>query len=72
MQTIGLSPKVLVPALGQVVVGVAFLLFGLDVEGRTAIASGLGTLVVGFRAPPGAVIDVEPPGEGADVSPPPV
>lgn len=51
VKTIGISPKVWVPALGQIVVGVAFLLLGLDVEGKTAIATGLGTFVVGFQAP---------------------
>jgi hypothetical protein len=36
-KTIGISPKVYVPAVGQIVVGVVFLLLGLDVEGKTAI-----------------------------------
>lgn len=55
-RTIGISPKVYVPALAQIVVGVVFLLIGLDVEGKTAIATGLGTFAAGFAAPPGDVI----------------
>lgn len=55
MKQIGISPKVLIPAVGQIVVGVVFLLVGLDVEGKTAIATGLGTLVTGFAASPGQV-----------------
>jgi hypothetical protein len=57
-KTIGISPKVWVPALGQVAVGIAFLLLGLDVEGKTAIATGLGTAAVGFRAPNSPVVTV--------------
>jgi hypothetical protein len=57
-RTVGISPKVWVPAAGQVVVGIVLILLGLDVEGKTAIATGLGTLVVGFQAPPSPVITV--------------
>lgn len=64
MQTIGISPKVLIPALGQIIIGVIFLLIGLDVEGRTAIATGLGTLVAGFTAPPGRVVAPTPSDSG--------
>jgi hypothetical protein len=54
-KTIGISPKVYVPAIGQIVVGVVLLLFGLDVEGRTAIGTGLGTFGLGWSAKPGNV-----------------
>lgn len=54
-RTIGISPKVYVPALAQVVAGVGLLLVGLDVEGKTAIATGLGTFVAGYGAKPGTV-----------------
>lgn len=54
-KTIGISPKVWIPAAGQIVVGIAFLILGLEVEGRTAIATGLGTFAVGFSADPGNV-----------------
>lgn len=66
-KTIGISPKVFVPALGQIVVGIVFLLIGLDVEGKTAIATGLGTFFVGFRAPnaPTVTVGTEDPGLGA-------
>lgn len=66
-KTDGLSPKVYVPALGQIIVGVVLLILGLDVEGRTAIGTGLGTLLLGFSAKPGDVIVEEPeydPGAG--------
>lgn len=53
VRTVGISPKVYVPAIGQLVVGVGFLVLGLDVEGKTAIATGLATLAAGFRAPAG-------------------
>lgn len=54
-ETVGISPKVYVPALGQIIVGVVLIILGLDVEGRTAIATGLGTFAVGFGAKPGQV-----------------
>lgn len=64
-KTIGISPKVLIPALGQVLIGGVLILVGAVVEGKTAIATGLGTLVVGFAAPPAPTITVgtEDPGE---------
>lgn len=63
-KTIGISPKVAIPALGQIVVGVALILLGFDVEGRTAVATGLGTFVVGFGAPsaPTITVGTEDPG----------
>jgi hypothetical protein len=55
LTTDGISPKMYVPAAAQVVLGIVLILLGLDVEGRTVIATGLGTAVVGFGASPGAV-----------------
>jgi hypothetical protein len=71
-KTIGISPKVYVPAIGQVVVGVIFLILGLDVEGKTAIATGLGTFAAGFAAPPAPVVTVgtEDPGDAPAVNVP--
>jgi hypothetical protein len=55
LRTVGLSPKVWIPALAQVAAGIGLLIAGLDVEGRTALATGLGTLVTGFAAIPAPV-----------------
>lgn len=70
-KTIGISPKVWVPALAQVVVGIVLILIGLDVEGKTLIASGFGTFAVGYKSPPSPVITVgtEDPGDGTDTEP---
>lgn len=57
-KTIGISPKVWVPAAAQIVVGIIFIIIGLDVEGKTSIATGLGTFVVGFQAPNNPTITV--------------
>lgn len=57
-RTLGISPKVYVPAIGQIIVGVLFLVLGLDVEGKTAISTGLATFVAGFAAPPAPVVTV--------------
>lgn len=57
-KTVGISPKVWVPALGQIVCGVIFIAIGLVVEGKTAIATGLATAVAGFAAPPAPVVTV--------------
>lgn len=67
LKTIGISPKVFIPALGQLLVGIVFLALGLTVEGKTAIATGLGTFVAGFAAPPAPTITVgvESPADGA-------
>lgn len=56
LKTIGISPKVWVPAVLQVIGGVVFLLLGLDVEGKTALGTGLGTFVAGFASPPGFTV----------------
>jgi hypothetical protein len=69
-RTLGVSPKVYVPAIGQIIAGAAFLIAGLDVEGRTAIATGLGTLIAGYTATPGNVVDevdvADTPDDGAN------
>jgi|tagenome__1003787_1003787.scaffolds.fasta_scaffold20987847_11 hypothetical protein len=57
-KTVGISPKVWVPALGQIIVGIVFLILGLDVEGKTTIVTGLGTFAAGFAAPPAPVVTV--------------
>jgi hypothetical protein len=69
-KTIGISPKVYVPAIGQILIGVIFLILGLDVEGKTAIATGLGTFAAGFAAPPAPVVTVstEDPGNAPAVN----
>ena len=55
MRTTGLSPKVIIPAIAQIVAGVVLIVFGLDTEGQTAIATGLGTFGIGYTAKPGTV-----------------
>lgn len=55
LKTVGISAKVYIPAIGQVVVGVALILAGLDVEGKTAIGTGIATFAAGFIAPPAPV-----------------
>lgn len=66
-KTIGISPKVFVPAIGQIVVGVLFLVLGLDVEGKTSIATGFATFAAGFAAPnaPTVTVGVEDPTDDA-------
>lgn len=60
LETDGISPKMYVPAIGQVVIGVVLLILGLDVEGRTMIGTGLATAAVGFGVNPGAVKQAKP------------
>jgi hypothetical protein len=55
MKTVGVSQKVWIPAALQVAAGVVLILLGLDVEGKTAIAAGLGTFGVGYTAKPGQI-----------------
>lgn len=55
MKTIGISPKVYVPAIAQIVAGVVFFVLGLNVEGKTALSTGIGTLLTGYFAKPGAI-----------------
>lgn len=54
---VGISPKVYVPALAGLAVGVALLLLGLDVEGRTLIGAALGGGFLGYQSPPGDVVE---------------
>lgn len=51
LKTIGIHPKVWIPAVAQIVAGIALILFGLDVEGKTAIGTGLATFATGLAAP---------------------
>jgi hypothetical protein len=71
-KTLGISPKVWAPALAQIIIGIIFLIFGLTVEGKTAIFTGLGTFAVGFQAPPSPVLTVgtESPVTSGDGEPP--
>lgn len=55
MRTIGLSPKVLVPALIGLVVGVIFILTGDNETGRTVLLSTLAYGGIGAAAGPGNV-----------------
>jgi hypothetical protein len=50
MKTIGISQKVWLPGVVGIVAGIALILAGLDVEGKTAIAAGLGTFGIGYGA----------------------
>jgi hypothetical protein len=60
MKTVGVSQKVWIPAALQIVAGVVLVLVGLDVEGKTAIGTGLGTFMVGYGAKP-APVENKPP-----------
>lgn len=59
LKTKGVSPKVYAPAIAQIAGGIVLWLFGLDVEGRTAIGSGIATVVLGGAAGPGTVEKVQ-------------
>lgn len=69
MQSIGIAPKVLIPAVAQLVAGIVFLLLGYDVEGKTLIVTALGSFGVGYAAPPTGVTYQADPAAG-DVRPP--
>lgn len=56
--TLGISPKVYIPALLQIVVGVILLLTGSDVEGKTLLLSAVGTFGAGFASPNAPVLTV--------------
>jgi hypothetical protein len=60
MKTVGVSQKVWIPAVAQVIAGIVFLALGLDVEGKTAIGAGVGTFMVGYGAKP-APVENKPP-----------
>lgn len=64
MKTKGISPKVSIPALASIALGVVLLLLGLDVEGRTLIAAGLGVGALGGAAKPGNVVPKQRRGRG--------
>ncbi len=66
VETVGWSPKVWIPAAGQIVGGIVLLLIGMDVEGRSLIGSGFATLFLGRLASPGKVVPKAP----AVVTPP--
>lgn len=68
-KTVGISPKVYVPALAQVAAGVVLIIIGLDKEGGALLAAALGTLGLGFGAKPGTV---EVQSNPAPVDPPAV
>lgn len=69
MKTVGVSLKVLIPALAQLVVGIVLLLTGNDVEGKTLLLAAAGSFGVGYAAPPAGVVrDVDP--AAGDVRPP--
>lgn len=72
MRTDGISPKVWVPVLLQAVAGVILLVVGFDVEGKTLIATAVGTFVTGFKSPPGDVVpeDLDWDTAAGDVRPP--
>lgn len=55
MRTIGLSPKVYIPGIGQIVLGIALLIAKLPVEGKSFIAAGFATFGIGYTAKPGVV-----------------
>ncbi len=59
VKTVGISPKVYVPALAQVAAGVALIIAGLDKEGGALLAAAVGTLGLGFGAKAGTV-EVQP------------
>lgn len=57
VNTVGISPKVLGPALLQLVAGVVLLLLGNSAEvGGALVAAGLATAGVGGALPPGEVV----------------
>lgn len=55
-ETQGFSPKVYIPVALQILGGIVLILSGLDIEGKTAIATGIATLISGFAAGPGKVL----------------
>jgi hypothetical protein len=50
MKTIGISQKVWLPGAVGIVTGIALILVGLDVEGKTAIAAGISAFGIGYGA----------------------
>lgn len=58
-QTQGISPKVYVPVLVQVIVAVLMFVAGMDVEGRSLLGSAGLTFAAGWKAQPGTVVEVD-------------
>ena len=64
MRTEGISPKVYVPGIAQIIAGIVLaLLFGLDKEGASVVGAGVGTLLLGGGANPGRVVPKAPKAE---------
>lgn len=59
-RTLGVSPKVYVPALAQVAAGVVLVLIGEATAGEALIAAGLATVGLGGAAKPGTVQERRP------------
>jgi hypothetical protein len=51
IKTLGISPKVYIPVIVQIIVGVILILTGSDVEGKTLLLTAAGTGALGFGAP---------------------
>lgn len=60
MRTVGISPKVYLPGIGQIILGIALILADLPVEGKTMIGTGLATFGIGAAASPGTVVPKTP------------
>lgn len=60
MRTVGLSPKVYLPGIGQIILGVILIIAKLPVEGKTMIATGFATFGIGGAASPGTVVPKAP------------
>jgi hypothetical protein len=56
-RTLGVSPKVYVPVLAQVVAAVVLLILGEQQEAYTLLATAAGTAGLGGWAKPGNVVD---------------
>jgi len=68
MKTIGVSAKVYVPVLLQLVGGIVLLLVGMTVEGKTLVVTAIGSFGAGYTAPPSPVLpDFDP--DAGDVKP---
>lgn len=55
MKQNGISPKVLLPAIVGIVVGIVLLAFGLTVEGKTVLLGVVGWAGIGASVGPGSV-----------------
>jgi hypothetical protein len=59
-ETVDVSPKVWIPACLQMAAGIALILLGFTVEGKTLVVSAVGTAGVGYAANPGEVVSRKP------------